>query len=73
MEVLDNIQARSAEPGDLIRFQAWSDDDTYTELMVVTFVHDAGTFVRLAGWSEVSGDTVVHELDPYLEVELMGA
>lgn len=74
MEVLDVIEVQACEVGDLIQFQAYIGEETYTELLVVISTgetYDGGIIIK--GDSEVTGDRVTHILDPYLEVEVMGA
>lgn len=74
MEILDIIEVQSAEVGDLIQFEAYIGEEHYTELLYVTSTgetYDGGIIIR--GDSEITGDRVTHILDPYLEVEVMGA
>jgi hypothetical protein len=75
MEVLDVIEVRSVEVGDLIQFEAYIGEEHFTELLRVISTgetHD-GDGIIIKGDSEVTGDRVTHILDPYLEVEVMGA
>lgn len=74
MEVLDIIEVQTVEIGDLIQFEAYIGEEHYTELLRVIDTgetYDGG--VILKGDSEVTGDRATHVLDPYLEVEVMGA
>jgi hypothetical protein len=77
MEVLDTIALWQVEVGDLIQFEVYDEDDRYIELMKVKFKEDItdedGDYVIVMGESMHDGDSVSHVLDPYLEVEIMGA
>ena len=74
MEVIDTVEAWQVEPDDLIQFEAYDDGERYTELLRVKTVAtttDAEAVVFI-GESLVDGQDQ-HIVDPFLEVELMGA
>lgn len=75
MEILYVIEAHTAKVGDLIQFEAYVDEERYVELMFITSVSetDDGSGIIIRGDSEVTGDRVTHVLDPFLEIEIMGA
>lgn len=76
MEAIDTISVWQINEGDLIQFEAYADDERYTELLRVVFVDvqdDDGVYYRVHGESLTLGESAVHDLDPYLEVEVMGA
>lgn len=77
MEALETIEVWQVEEGDLIQFEAYDEDERYIELMRVErkidHIDTDGDYVELRGESLHTGDTVEHEVDPYLEVEIMGA
>lgn len=79
MEAIDVIDAWQIRLGDLIQFEAYDkdggDDARYIELIRVQHIDlfEEYGYVTIRGESLRSGDIEQHELDIYLEVEVMGA
>lgn len=73
METLYTVPAWQLDVGDLIQFEAYDDEERYVELMRVESMDNRPDCVVVHGESMHEGDSVTHELDPFLEVEVMGA
>lgn len=74
MEVIDNIQAWQVETGDLIQFEVYEDEDSFVELLrVIEYWSTDEGDMRIRGYSEILGEEITHEVDRYLDLEVMGA
>lgn len=80
MEILDVVAAWQLEEGDLIQFEVYDEDGRYIELMRVESKDELaepdmpnGWYIFIRGESLQDGGRVEYSLDPFLEVEVMGA
>lgn len=73
MEILDIIQAWQASTGDLVQFQAWDGDEPYVELFRINKVIEGVNSLVITGESLAKAGVDEHEIDYYLELEVMGA